>query len=104
MFGDRWFGLRHSEAQKQHYNRQLATWHAGKEANFAHSVGTWLEFQTFARSLGTVGAQEYLLLHTDPNSLTSVFGGELLLDSCERLRLMAHEVNESYRNRALGTR
>ncbi len=87
--GDRWFGLRQSDEQKRHYNRLVATYHAGIEADQTHQWNAVLEHRIFSRTLQVAAAQEHQLLQLEPGSLTAAVGEQLALDSIERGRMAA---------------
>jgi len=96
-----WGGRRESTALQQHQARMNGIYYAARQAASTQESAMALEYYTFTTAMQTVAAEERELLTSDPDSLTSQVGEQLLLDSVERIRTASTEIQESFRRKAL---
>jgi hypothetical protein len=97
-----WGGRRESIVLQQHHARMNGIYYAARQAASTQESVVALEYYAFSTAIQTVAAEERELLTTDPNSLTSQVGEQLLLDSVERIRVASTEIQENFRRKSLG--
>ena len=96
-----WGGRRESTALQQHHAHMNGIYYAARQAASTQEAVVALEYYAFTTAMQTVAAEERELLTTDPNSLTSQVGEQLLLDSVERIRVASTEIQENFRYKSL---
>jgi hypothetical protein len=68
---------------------------------FVLQSGLALELISVKESIGTVAAEAEIVLDLPRNSLEGIVGEQICLDSVERIRALATDVNESFRREVL---
>lgn len=97
-----WWGRRReSTALQQHHAQLDKVYYATRQAVTTQEAAMALEYHSVATAIQTVAAEEHELLKTDPDSLTSQVGQQLILDSVERIRTVSTEIQENFRRKAL---